>query len=67
MIDVFAMFGGTVIIVPSDWDVKVEISAVLGGVADKRMPSPSYIVEPKKELIIKGFVALGGCEIKSQK
>jgi len=67
VIDVFAMFGGSVIIVPADWDVKVEISAVLGGVADKRMPSPNYIVEPKKELIIKGFVALGGCEIRSQK
>lgn len=67
VIDVFAMFGGSVIIVPADWDVKVEILAILGGVADKRMPSPNYIIEPKKELIIRGFVALGGCEIKSQK
>lgn len=66
-IELFAMFGGSSIIVPPDWDVKVDISAVLGGVADKRVPSPNYIVEPKKELIIKGFVALGGCEIKSTK
>lgn len=66
-IELFAMFGGSVIIVPPDWDVKVNISAVLGGVSDKRIPTPNYIVEPKKELIIKGFVALGGCEIKSSK
>jgi predicted membrane protein len=66
-IELFAMFGGSVIIVPPDWDVKVDVSAVLGGVSDKRMPTPNYIVEPKKELIIKGFVALGGCEIKSTK
>ncbi|MFT5749826.1 MAG: putative membrane protein [Ancylomarina sp.] len=66
-IEVFAMFGGSSIIVPPDWDVKVSISAVLGGVSDKRRPIPNYIVEPKKELIIKGFVALGGCEIKSSK
>jgi len=66
-IELFAMFGGSVIIVPPDWDVKVNVSAVLGGVSDKRVPTPNYIVEPKKELIIKGFVALGGCEIKSTK
>jgi len=66
-IELFAMFGGSVIIVPPEWDVKVDISAVLGGVSDKRVPTHTYIVEPKKELIIKGFVTLGGCEIKSTK
>jgi predicted membrane protein len=67
IIDVFTMFGGCVLIVPSDWDVKVEVSAILGGVSDKRMSTTNYIVEPKKELIIRGTVALGGCEIKSYK
>jgi predicted membrane protein len=67
IIDVIAMFGGCVIIVPSDWDVRVEVTAVLGGVVDKRNHTPNYIVEPKKELIIKGTVAFGGCEIKSHK
>lgn len=67
VIDIFAMFGGCTVIVPSDWDVRVEVSAVLGGVSDKRMPTTNYIVEPKKELVIKGMVALGGCEIKSYK
>ncbi len=67
VIDVIAMFGGCVIIVPSDWDVRVEVTAILGGVVDKRNPTTNYIVEPKKELIIKGTVAFGGCEIKSHK
>ncbi|WP_372751423.1 LiaI-LiaF-like domain-containing protein [Labilibaculum sp.] len=67
VIDVFTMFGGCVLVVPSDWDVQVEVSAILGGVSDKRMVTKNYIVEPKKELIIKGIVALGGCEIKSYK
>ncbi|RUT73631.1 LiaF transmembrane domain-containing protein [Ancylomarina longa] len=67
VIDLFAMFGGCTLIVPSDWDVRVEVSAILGGVSDKRMPTTNYIVEPKKELVIKGLVALGGCEIKSYK
>ena len=65
VIDVFTMFGGCTLVVPSDWDVKVEISAVLGGVADKRTPTTNYIIEPKKELVIKGLAILGGCEIKS--
>ncbi|MBL4559642.1 MAG: hypothetical protein COC06_10685 [Bacteroidales bacterium] len=67
VIDVFAMFGGCVLVVPSDWDVRVEVSAIMGGISDKRMPVTNYIVEPKKELIIRGIVIMGGCEIKSYK
>jgi predicted membrane protein len=67
VIDVLTVFGGCTLVVPSDWDVKVEVTAVLGGVTDKHIPTKSYIVEPKKELIIKGFVMMGGCEIKSYK
>lgn len=66
-IDVFTMFGGCILIVPSNWDVKLEVAGVLGGVVDKRMPSTNYIFEPKKKLIIKGIVIMGGCEIKSHK
>eukprot|EP01029_Cantina_marsupialis_P022135 TRINITY_DN53893_c0_g1_i1.p1 TRINITY_DN53893_c0_g1~~TRINITY_DN53893_c0_g1_i1.p1 ORF type:complete len:238 (+),score=26.18 TRINITY_DN53893_c0_g1_i1:83-796(+) len=67
VIDVFAMFGGCVLVVPSDWDVKVEVTAIMGGVSDKRVATTNYIVEPKKELIIRGLVLMGGCEIKSYK
>ena len=67
VIDVFAMFGGCVFVVPSDWDVKVEVTAIMGGVSDKRVATTNYIVETKKELIIRGIVLMGGCEIKSYK
>jgi len=67
VLDVFAMLGGCVLVVPSDWDVRVEVSAIMGSVVDKRMPVTNYIVEPRKELVIKGVAIMGGCEIKSYK
>lgn len=65
VLDVFCMFGGCTLIVPSDWDVKVEITSILGGFSDKRINPVNYLVEPKKELIIRGTVLLGGGEIKT--
>ncbi|MFA8434878.1 MAG: LiaI-LiaF-like domain-containing protein [Marinifilaceae bacterium] len=65
VVDVFAMFGGCTLIVPSDWDVRVEITSILGGFNDKRINPTNYLVEPKKELIIRGTVLMGGGEIKS--
>jgi len=67
IIDVFTMLGGCTLIVPPDWDVKVEVPAILGGIADKRIPTTNFIIEPKKELVIKGLVIMGNCEIKSHK
>jgi hypothetical protein len=40
VIDVFAMMGGTVITVPSDWVVDVEALSVMGGVRDERFGLP---------------------------
>lgn len=66
-LDIFTMFGGCVLIVPSDWDVKVEITSILGGFGDKRINPVTYLVEPRKELVIRGTALLGGGEIKSYK
>jgi predicted membrane protein len=63
VIDVFFMFGGTKLIVPTNWDVKIEISAIFGGFSDKRRPRPDEIRDPSKELIVKGFAIFGGGEI----
>lgn len=63
VIDVFFMFGGTKLIVPTNWDVKIEISAIFGGFSDKRRPRPDEIRDPSKELILKGFAIFGGGEI----
>ncbi len=56
------VFGGGKLILPSDWDVKVEVVAIFGGFSDKRMISA---VSPDKRLIIKGISMFGGGEIVS--
>ena len=62
-IEVFTMFGGTEIIVPDDWNVKVEVAAILGGFEDKRKTQPSSDNSPT--ILIKGLTLLGGGEVKS--
>ena len=65
VIDVFIMFGGTSFIVPSDWNVRNEVTAIFGGFSDERKPSPDTAIDEKKELIIKGTVLFGGGDIKN--
>ena len=61
VIDVFALMGGTVILVPRDWDVTVRVVCLMGGCSDKRRPST---VPATKHLIIQGMAVMGGVEIK---
>ncbi len=56
------VFGGSKLIVPSDWDVKVEVVAIFGGYTDKRIIST---LSPERKLIIKGAAIFGGGEITS--
>lgn len=60
------IFGGTKLFIPSDWDVRSEAVAILGGVEDKRAIRPEY-VNPNKCLIIDGVVIMGGIEIRNAK
>lgn len=64
-IDYFALFGGTNLIIPDDWEVKVSITPILGGFSDKRNPSPDITRDPSKQVIIKGIAIFGGGELKS--
>jgi predicted membrane protein len=61
VIDVFALMGGTVILVPRDWDVTVRVISLMGGCSDKRRPST---LPATKHLIIQGMAVMGGVEIK---
>ncbi len=61
VIDVFALMGGAVILVPRDWDVTVRVISLMGGCSDKRRPST---VPATKHLIIQGMAVMGGVEIK---
>jgi predicted membrane protein len=63
-IDATAIFGGTKLIVPSSWDVHNDITAVFGGVDDKRQIH-GVTMDPNKVLILDGTCLFGGIEIRS--
>jgi hypothetical protein len=63
-LEVNAVFGGAGLIIPPHWEIKSEMTAVLGGVEDKR-PLNTGTVSQGKKLILKGTAVFGGIEIKS--
>ena len=64
ILDVVAIFGGVKMLVPSGWQVKSEITALFGGVDDKRKMQTGD-AEPAKIVILQGTAVFGGIEIKS--
>lgn len=65
VIDSVSVFGGCGFKVPPDWTVKNEVTAVFGGFSDKRGSTYQNVsTDPSKTLVIKGFTAFGGVEIK---
>jgi len=64
VIDVTQLFGGVKLVIPSNWELKSDLTAILGGVDDKRnAPQGGYTAG--KKLILTGFVMFGGVDIKS--
>lgn len=64
VIEIFTLFGGSTLIVPKDWEVKVEVTSIFGGFGDKRMFSEEKSGK-KGLLVIKGMAIFGGGEIKN--
>lgn len=64
-LEIAAVFGGATIIVPDDWNVKIEVTPVLGGFGDSRKLHPGRTIDMSRQLIIKGAVVFGGGEVKS--
>jgi len=65
VIDCICVFGGCTLKVPPDWAVKNEVATILGGFADKRGQTfQNSTIDPSKTLIVKGFTAFGGIEVK---
>lgn len=64
MIDLTTVMGGVKLIVPPNWEVKSEISTVLGGVEDKRQVQ-GKIIDFNKVLVLKGTAFMGGIELRS--
>lgn len=63
VLDVFAFWGGIDIRVPEDWRVEVEATPVMGAVESTARLAPG--VEPAGTLVVRGFVMMGGVEIKN--
>ncbi|WP_285055805.1 LiaF transmembrane domain-containing protein [Pedobacter ginsengisoli] len=63
-LDVVAIFGGMKIIIPPSWEIKSEITAIFGGMDDKRAVSPVADAE-RKILVIKGVALFGGVDIRN--
>lgn len=61
VIDVFCMWGGIEITVPPDWAVSNQVVAIMGGAED----SSSGTQDSRSRLILRGFVLMGGVEIKT--
>ncbi len=64
VLEVVAILGGSSILVPDDWNIKIDVVSILGGFSDSRKQSGIIVRDESKVLIIKGFVLLGGGEIK---
>jgi len=64
-LEINTVFGGTKLIVPANWEIKSELTAVLGGVEDKRFIQRELTSASNKILILKGSVVFGGIEIRS--
>lgn len=64
VIEATAVFGGIELIVPANWEVKLEVNTIFGGVEDKR-PVELMVPNPDKMLIIRGTCVFGGIDIKS--
>ncbi len=65
ILDTFSCFGGTTIIVPAGWNVRIEVASIFGGFSDKRDRMPNLVFDQERVLIIKGLAIFGGGEVKS--
>ena len=63
-IDMVQLFGGAKLIIPSNWELKSDVTVILGGVDDKRQV-PVQAVASGKTLVLTGVVIFGGIDIKS--
>ncbi|HUR21349.1 MAG TPA: DUF5668 domain-containing protein [Vicinamibacterales bacterium] len=61
VIDVFAWWGGIEITVPPDWAVSNQVVVFMGGAEDKS----SGTQDARNRLVVRGFVVMGGVEIKT--
>lgn len=65
VLDIFVTFGGTKLIVPEEWDIKINVVPIFGGFVDKRTASSKIEIDKEKQLVIKGIAIFGGGELRN--
>ncbi len=65
VLEVTAIFGGTTLFVPKEWNVIIDVLPLFGGFSHKGTRNPNIETDPDKTLIIKGIVIFGGGEVKT--
>lgn len=64
-LEITAIFGGTTLIIPSNWKVETDVLSIFGGFSDKRRKDPNIAYDANKVLFVKGLCLFGGGEIKN--
>jgi predicted membrane protein len=63
-LDISVLFGGVNLVIPSDWNVQLKNTSILGGFSDKRLKFKEN-PDPSRTLVIRTSAVFGGGEIKS--
>jgi predicted membrane protein len=58
------IFGGLQVIVPETWQVRTNITAIIGGVADTR--DHSRVIPDGPVLVLNGFALFGGVQVTAE-
>ncbi len=61
-IEATSIFGGSNLMIPAEWNVRLETTNIFGGFGDKR---PQAEIDTSKTLVIRGLSLFGGGELKS--
>lgn len=62
VIEIFCMFGGVELMVPEDWKINMDATAIFGGFSDSRK---NISITSATTVHIKGFTMFGGGEVKN--
>ncbi len=63
-LEIVQIFGGTKLIIPSNWQIQSELVSIFGDIQDTRISSKESL-DNNKILVIEGFSMLGGISVKS--
>jgi hypothetical protein len=65
ILDVTVIMGGLKLVIPANWEIKNDISALFGGVEDARPQIIRDVNTAPKIIVLRGTAIMGGVEIKS--